>query len=79
MLPLIQALVRSLDGDGDERLLFTDLSRAFLSGFNEDYQRLVIDRPTFYDRAQRVEQIFSSSTQKAIGEVLRILFYIERK
>jgi hypothetical protein len=50
-LPLIQSLVRSLDGDGDGQLLFTDVSRAFLSSFNEDYQRLVIDRPTFYDRA----------------------------
>ena len=39
----------------------------------------MIDRPTFYDRAQRVEQVFSSSTQKAIGEVLRVLLYIERK
>ena len=61
-LPLIQSLLKSLDGDGDGQLLFTDLSRAFLSSFNEEYQRLVIDRPTFYDRATKIEQVFSAST-----------------
>lgn len=34
---LIHSFVRSLDGDGDGQLLFTDLSRAFLSSNNEDY------------------------------------------
>ena len=36
-LYLIKAFVRSLDGDGDGHLLFTDLSRAFLSSKNEEY------------------------------------------
>lgn len=50
-LTLINAFVRSLDGDGDGQLLFTDLSRGFLPSSNEEYQKLVVDRPTFYDRA----------------------------
>lgn len=58
----IHSLVKTFDGDGDANLLFTDLSRAFLSTSNEEYQRLVIERPTFYDRAQRPEEVFSSHT-----------------
>jgi hypothetical protein len=54
-LCLIDSFLRSLDGDGDGHLLFTDLSRAFLSANNEEYQRLVVERPTFYDRANRIE------------------------
>jgi hypothetical protein len=36
-ISLIQSFMRSLDGDGDGHLLFTDLSRAFLSANNEEY------------------------------------------
>ena len=59
--------------------MFTDLSRAFLSANNEEYQRLVVERPTFYDRANRIEQVFSMQTQMLIAEVLRIHLFIERK
>jgi hypothetical protein len=78
-LQTVQAFVRQLDGDGDGQLLFTDLGRAFLSSSNEEYQRLVIDRPTFYDKATGVEQVFSIHTQKLIAEVLKIHLYIEKK
>ena len=54
-LSMVKAFVKQLDGDGDGQLLFTDLSRAFLSSLNEEYQRLVIDRPTFYDKASRLD------------------------
>ena len=36
-IQIIQSFMRSLDGDGDGNLLFTDLSRAFLSANNEEY------------------------------------------
>ena len=36
-IKLIQLFLRGLDGDGDGNLLFTDLSRAFLSANNEEY------------------------------------------
>lgn len=36
-LILIDFFLRSLDGDGDGNLLFTDLSRAFLPAHNEEY------------------------------------------
>lgn len=52
---MVKAFLRQLDGDGDGQLLFTDLSRAFLSSMNEEYQRLVIDRPTFYDKASTID------------------------
>jgi hypothetical protein len=66
-LNYVHSFVRSLDGDGDGKLLFTDLSRAFLSASSIEYQRLVIDRPIFYDLANKIEQIFSLQTQKLIG------------
>ena len=78
-ISIIQSFMRSLDGDGDGHLLFTDLSRAFLSANNEEYQRLVVERPTFYDRANRIDQVFSMQTQALIAEVYRLLLFVEKK
>ena len=76
---LIESFLRSLDGDGDGNLLFTDLSRAFLPAHNEEYQKLVVERPTFYDRANRLDQVFSLQTQSMIAEVFRLHLFIEKK
>ena len=40
---------------------------------------MVVERPTFYDRANRIDQVFSMQTQAMIAEVYRLLLFVEKK
>eukprot|EP00347_Sterkiella_histriomuscorum_P019813 403340201 len=74
---LIKSFIRSYDKDYDDKLLFTDIGRAFLSSKSQ-YQQLVVDRPDYYHDLSNYEEIFSLETQKLIGQVLKMQLYIEK-
>ena len=75
---LVKMFVQQYDKDYDGRLLFTDVGKAFLSK-KQEYSQLVIERPSFYDAIPCPEAIFSLNTQKLIGQLLKMILYIERK
>ncbi|CDW78935.1 ef hand family protein [Stylonychia lemnae] len=77
-IDLIRNFIKTYDKDYDERLLFTDIGKAFLSK-KQQYQELVVDRPSYYSNARNFEEVFSLETQKLIGQVLKMQFYIEKQ
>lgn len=44
---LVRSLLRLFDKDHDDKLLFTDICKIFLS-VKQQYQELVVDRPQYY-------------------------------